>query len=482
MGRPIHKKYFGNTTTSGTGGYTITAITVTGAGTYQAQPTVVAPPTLPNGTTVTADVYTTVKNTSYVTVVAPGSGFQYNDVLTVSGGTLKPTGAAATFTIASTQLTVADIVSGGRGYKVNDTLTFTNAGGVNSVIQVDEVEATIPLAGVVIAGTGGEFTCTAVSQTLATGMMVTFTGSAPSGTGGQGSITGYNTGTNYYKISATNGSTTFTLKEVAGDVAVVSVAGGMGTATSTLNRGVITEVSVLTPGSRVTANPGAAGAASSTTSTLGTASTWTLGWGLLTFATNPTVRGGYKVIPTNPAGFTTGSGGTVTIKYEVTGTLVTNGTGTLKNRGYAENLNANVTFSNGVSGAGDRATVDAVTYALTTSGKPTILARAYTGGTRKDVDIVKQRSSRRYKVDPNDSTTAFVARLVAEVSGANADFNEMDITAFDTDSNEYWVTKLTTHQATLVRKSEGGQFSTGEQVKWNLTGAVLDESVMIEHN
>ena len=64
------------------------------------------------------------------------------------------------------------------------------------------------LTGVAITNTAGAFSCT--SSTLTVGDIVSITGTF----GGTGSITGYTTGT-VYKISATNGTTTFTLVDTA---------------------------------------------------------------------------------------------------------------------------------------------------------------------------------------------------------------------------------------------------------------------------
>jgi len=73
------------------------------------------------------------------------------------------------------------------------------------------------LAGVAITGTGGEFSCTASS--LQVGQTVVISGVF----GGTGSIAGYITPTSYL-ISATNGSTTFTLSELTG-AALITTAG-----------------------------------------------------------------------------------------------------------------------------------------------------------------------------------------------------------------------------------------------------------------
>ena len=75
------------------------------------------------------------------------------------------------------------------------------------------------LSGVAITGTAGQFSCTAASPALVVGQLVTISGTF----GGTGSITGYANPTNYY-ISATNGSTTFTLITSL-NAAIVTTAG-----------------------------------------------------------------------------------------------------------------------------------------------------------------------------------------------------------------------------------------------------------------
>ena len=79
---------------------------------------------------------------------------------------------------------------------------------------------TTTLSGVVITGTAGQFSCTAMSPALSIGQSITISGTL----GGTGTITGYTDPTTYYVI-ATNGSTTFTLSTTAGGAGVVTTAG-----------------------------------------------------------------------------------------------------------------------------------------------------------------------------------------------------------------------------------------------------------------
>lgn len=95
--------------------------------------------------------------------------------------------------------------------KVNQKIT------VSGTITNTAVTPTGTLSGVKITGTAGQFSCTA--SVLAVGQTITISGTL----GGTGSITGYSNPTTY-RISATNGSTTFTLVTAAG-AAIVTTAG-----------------------------------------------------------------------------------------------------------------------------------------------------------------------------------------------------------------------------------------------------------------
>lgn len=76
----------------------------------------------------------------------------------------------------------------------------------------------VTLSGVTITGTAGQFSCSATT-TLSIGNAIVISGAF----GGTGSITGYSNPTTYL-ISATNGTTTFTLTTTTG-AAIVTTAG-----------------------------------------------------------------------------------------------------------------------------------------------------------------------------------------------------------------------------------------------------------------
>lgn len=135
-------------------------------------------------------------------------------------------------------------------------------------------------------------------------------------------------------------------------------------------------------------------------------------------------------------------------------------------------------------------TTDTGAVGSSTNQENAIIAYAWVGnggGSRQQVDIVKQESSRRYSVRTasvvsGEPWTVRSAILVAKTGGAAADtdgnntFNEMDITAYDAAGKEYWVLKLTAHKALIKRKSTNtdGEFAdptvypNGQNVAWTL--------------
>jgi hypothetical protein len=86
-------------------------------------------------------------------------------------------------------------------------------------------------------------------------------------------------------------------------------------------------------------------------------------------------------------------------------------------------------------------------------------------------DIVKQVGSKRFKVRSQDGTG--VCKLVA-ATPANA--LEMAIAATDSQSNTYWVKKLTKNKVALVRNTLVGatwDIVDGDTAKWTITGSAV---------
>jgi hypothetical protein len=98
--------------------------------------------------------------------------------------------------------------------------SFSGSGAGQALVSTIQYPSTPTISGVIIAGTGGQFTCN--TSTLFIGMQVTISGTL-SGTG-IGGITGYSNPT-VYQISATNTYNTFTLRTYPGNAAIVTTAG-----------------------------------------------------------------------------------------------------------------------------------------------------------------------------------------------------------------------------------------------------------------
>jgi hypothetical protein len=99
-------------------------------------------------------------------------------------------------------------------------------------------------------------------------------------------------------------------------------------------------------------------------------------------------------------------------------------------------------------------------------------------------DIVKQESSRTFKVQTSQGTGVF--KLVT-TEAKNA--GEMSIKATDSDGGTYLVSKISSRRVTLVptananggSSSAGTQFASGTMAKWTFGSAVENETVTIDN-
>lgn len=98
-------------------------------------------------------------------------------------------------------------------------LEINPVGSPANTVRLDRSISAPNLAGVKIIGTAGQFSCTATTVPIRVNQTIVISGNI----GGTGSITGYANPTTY-KVSATNGSTTFTLTTVGGSP-IVTTAG-----------------------------------------------------------------------------------------------------------------------------------------------------------------------------------------------------------------------------------------------------------------
>ena len=121
-------------------------------------------------------------------------------------------------------------------------------------------------------------------------------------------------------------------------------------------------------------------------------------------------------------------------------------------------------------------TTDSGAIGSSTNQENAILMTArLTGGTATTVDIIRQVSTRRYKV--TDGTRTSIVKLKSSLASAAG---EGSIRATDSAGGTYFVTKLTSRKAT-VTQGTGTQFANGQSVPWTFGTATLNYSVKIDN-
>jgi hypothetical protein len=162
--------------------------------------------------------------------------------------------------------------------------------------------------------------------------------------------------------------------------------------------------------------------------------------------------------------FATGSTGTVTVTEQGSGyTAVPTATCALGGGAGTVTLTAALTVDTGPVGSAS-------------NEENTILMTArLAGGTAVVVDIKKQVSTNRYKV--TDGTRTGIVKLKSSVATAAG---EGSVRLLDSVGGTYFATKITAHKATVTRGT-GTAFATGASVKWNMTAAVLGDSLLIDN-
>ena len=142
---------------------------------------------------------------------------------------------------------------------------------------------------------------------------------------------------------------------------------------------------------------------------------------------------------------------------------------------------------------GDVGRLGSITAALNaavTTGN-TIQANAWTttSGIGQTSDIVAQKGSRRYRI--TNATETEVVRLIksTEVGAANTaggppSAGLMTITATDSASGTYWVTKIDSRTCTLTPggSAPGAQFTANAQAIWSMNAAVVNTTVKLATN
>jgi len=137
-----------------------------------------------------------------------------------------------------------------------------------------------------------------------------------------------------------------------------------------------------------------------------------------------------------------------------------------------------VTLSTGVQGTLlviAALSVDTGAVGSATNQENAIIMTAFlTGGSAVTVDIIKQVSTRRYKV--TDGTRTGIVTLKSSVATAAG---ECSIKATDASSGTYFVTKLTKNRATLTRGT-GTIYVDGASVPWTF-GTATATTCLIEN-
>jgi hypothetical protein len=180
----------------------------------------------------------------------------------------------------------------------------------------------------------------------------------------------------------------------------------------------------------------------------------------------------------NSSGYTTGDAATFSAPQIAGGTTAT---GTVN--AYANGLLGNITVT--ISGSGYTSAPTAyantgtlgtttLTSVLTANGsarRNVIIPQVRIAGTNRTSgnDILAQKGSKRFKVKSQDGTA--VCTLVARTPAAAG---EMAIVATDSQSNTYWVRKITKNKVELVQNNLVGatwDIADGDNAKWTITGS-----------
>jgi len=171
--------------------------------------------------------------------------------------------------------------------------------------------------------------------------------------------------------------------------------------------------------------------------------------------------------------------------------------------GYTEEQVFTITLANGATGTPPTISIVLTqpdpTQAAGSVGdrEPAIIAYAWLSGAPAEVDIVRQVSTDRYRINKNGEYTRTGAhtgklRADAEITGSAgypaAEGVEMNIVALDSEGKTYLVKKLTARKAVVyptaiarLSSSAGTQFVAGQAVKWSFGSAVVNSSVKIEN-
>jgi hypothetical protein len=164
--------------------------------------------------------------------------------------------------------------------------------------------------------------------------------------------------------------------------------------------------------------------------------------------------------------------------------------------------NGNVELSRGVTSTfvagqsfqfgdvGRNAVLTATLVPAVTTGN-TIQANAWTstGTIASAADIIKQKSTKKYRVTNVDGVDNCILVANAAIAAANGPIGagQMTIVATDSDSGTYLIKKLfdrtvVVYPAAINGASAGTQFEEDDKVSWNMNAAVASTSVKLATN
>lgn len=452
MGRPIKKIYFQNPLGgTGLGGESLASIAVGGGGAnvgYTEIPVLQIPaPDLP-GTQAVARAHMAVVGITSSTYGT--SGYVPGSTLTFAGGT----GTQGTVRVDDTIANSLTINARGTGYAPGDVLTV-DSGTYSAAATTTVVTTRAKTVAINAAGAGG-WTEGNTDVTVATGAGTAATITVTADAGGIATGVAIKTAGAY--------TTNPTLTGVA-------VVGGPGNNGGSLTLDLTMEIGTVsaspTTGGKFTVNPTLTASPTTVAPAGGTGATLNALMGLNTVTL--LTGGDYTALPSNVAAVThtgSGVGGTFSLTYKVLSAEVV-----VAGSGYETPIVITEVPDGGAT----------YTATMTTTTANVIASSANpVGGGAKAGDILKQESSRRYRVATLDGTGQ--CTLVAHAPSAEG---EMTIKAKDSDGGLYYVIKLTARRAVIVKGDQTGvQFVTGTDgisVPWVFTPntAVANESVEI---
>jgi hypothetical protein len=179
---------------------------------------------------------------------------------------------------------------------------------------------------------------------------------------------------------------------------------------------------------------------------------------------------------------------------------------TVTNAGSGYTTAPTITLSTGTKGTLTTTAVlnvDSGNVGSSTNNENAILAWAYIGGSLVEVDIQKQISAKRYRVNATGDTGSYerVGTRIARINYTKvatgdqgytaAEGIELNMVAVDSDGGTYLVRKLYNRTCTLnpiginnatigiTNNTAGTQFASGKQVKWTFGSPTANSTVQI---